>query len=257
MVRANREVLAAIAGVFFLLPGLIGAVVLPTPALTSGMDQTAMADAIMQFYTRSGPALVALSLPMIAGYLTVLVVLIDRGRPTVGAAIVAAFRLLPGYVIAQVLVSMLLSALWVVALSLLALAMPQMLAVVVSLTLMAYPMARLVLIGPEMVAQRRGNPLRAIVGGLARTRGHGLRILLYLGPALTLFLVIYALVMIVVGIIAAAAAQGEAQRLIGEAVGAVLFAGGYVVYAAIVASTYDQLGPMPGMGEAVSPSSPS
>ena len=98
---------------------------------------------------------------------------------------------------------------------------------------------------------------QAIVGGLARTRGHGLRILLYLGPALTLFLVIYALVMIVVGIIAAAAAQGEAQRLIGEAVGAVLFAGGYVVYAAIVASTYDQLGPMPGMGEAVSSSSPS
>jgi hypothetical protein len=257
MVRANRDVLAAIAGVFFLLPGLIGAVVLPTPALTSGMDQAAMADAVLQFYAKSGPVLVALSLPMIVGYLTVLVVLIDRGRPTVGAAIVTAFRLLPGYLLAQVLVSLLLSVVWVVALSGLALVLPQMLAVVASLTAMAYPMARLVLIGPEMVAQRRANPLRAIVGALARTRGHGLRILLYLGPALTLFLVIYALVMIVVGLLAAAAAQGEAQRLIGEAVGAVLFAGGYVFYAAIVASTYDQLGPLPGLGEAISPSTPS
>ena len=257
MVYANRDVLIAIAGVFFLLPGLIGAVVLPTPELTSGMNQVAMADAITRFYTKWWPALVALSLPMIVGYLTVLVVFIDRGRPTVGAAIVAAIRLLPAYLVAQVLVSFVLSVLWVAVLSALAAVLPQILAVVASLTAMAYPLARLALIGPEMVAQRRGNPLRAIVGALTRTRGHGLRILLYFGPALALFLVIYALIMIVVGLIVAGVAHGEVQRLISKAVGAVLFAGGYVFYAAIVVSTYDQLGPVHGADEAISPSTPS
>ena len=49
MVGANRDTLAAIAGVFFLLPGLIGAVMVPTPALTPTMDQAAMADAVMRF----------------------------------------------------------------------------------------------------------------------------------------------------------------------------------------------------------------
>lgn len=256
MVWANRDMLAAIAGVFFLLPGLIGAVVLPTPDLASGMDQTAMIDAAMRFYTAAAPILVVLSLPMLVGYLTLLVMLLDRDRPTVAGAIGVAVRLLPSYLAAQILTSLALSVVWVVVLSVLAAALPQVVAALLSLVVMVYPLVRVVLIGPEMVAQRLRNPIRAIVGGLARTRGHGTRIMLYIGPALTLFGVIYGLVMIVAGLIAANLAHGEVQRLISEAVGAVLFAVGYTYYAAIIASTYDQLGPLHGPGT-ISPSSPS
>ena len=257
MVSANRDVLAALAGVFFVLPGLIGAVALPTPTLTGGMDQNAMADAIMRFYTAAGPILLVLSLPMMVGYLTLLVILLDRDRPTVGAAIGAAIRFLPSYFAAQLLTSLALSVLWVAGLSLLSLALPQVVAMLVSLAAMVYPLARVVLVGPEMIAQRLRNPLRAIVAGLSRTRGHGLRILLYVGPALSLFAVIYLVVMIFVAVLTARVPQPEVQRLVTEAIGAIVFAAGYTYYAAIIASTYDQLGPVPGPGEVISPSSPS
>ena len=257
MVSANRDMLTAIGGVFFLLPGLIGAVVVPTPALTGTMNQAAMTDAIMEFYTKAGPILVVLSLPMLVGYLTLLVMLLDRDRPTVGKAIGVGIRLLPSYLAAQILTSLALSVMWVVVVSALSAILPTLVAAFVSLVVMIYPLVRVLLVGPEMVTQRLRNPIRAIIGGLARTRGHTLRIMLYVGPAITLFLVVYVLAMIVAGVLATAVPQAEVQRMIGEAIGAVLFAVGYTYYTAIIASTYDQLGPVHGAGSSVSPSSPS
>ena len=254
MVGANRDTLAAIAGVFFLLPGLIGAVMVPTPALTPTMDQAAMADAVMRFYTSAGPILIVLSLPMLAGYLTLLAMLLDRDRPTVGAAIATGIRFLPSYLAAQMLTSLVLSVLWVTLLTALGVILPQILAVPVSLALMVYPLIRVLLIGPEMVTQRLLNPIRAIMAGVARTRGHGVRIMLYVGPAVTLFFVLYSLVMMIIGLATAPVAGAETRRLIGEAIGTVLFAAGYTYYAAIIASTYQQLGPV--HGDLISPSSP-
>jgi hypothetical protein len=49
---------------------------------------------------------------MLIGYLTMLVVMLDRDRPTVGAAIGRSFRLLPGYLASQILTSLALSGLW-------------------------------------------------------------------------------------------------------------------------------------------------
>ena len=256
MVAANRDMLIAIAGVFFVLPGLIGAVILPTPALTSGMNQTEMADAILHFYTSAGPILLVLTLPMLVGYLTLLVMLLDRDRPTVGAAITVGIRFLPSYLAAQLLTSLVLSLLWVTVLSVLVLLLPQVIAVIVSVVAMIYPLVSVILVGPEMIAQRLRNPIRAIFAGLSRTHGHVLRILLYVGPALALFLVVYMLVMIAVAVLAGNLPQPEARRMISEAIGAVLFAAGYTYYAAIIASTYDQLGPMHGPDQAISPSSP-
>lgn len=257
MVSANRDMLAAIAGVFFLLPGLVAAVVLPSPQLSNGMDQQQIADAITRFYASAGPFMLALSLPMLVGYLTLLAVLLDRDRPSVGAAIGRAVRLLPSYLAAQLLTALVLSALWVTVLGGLAAIMPQTFAVLLSLIVMIYPLTRVVLIGPEMVVQRLYNPIRAIVGGLSRTRGQFLGVLLYFGPALTLFVVVYGLVMIFVGVVLVNLSQGEAQRMISEAIAAVVFAVGYTYFAAIAASAYQQLGPVNGTGDAFSPSSPS
>ncbi len=256
MVAANRDVLVAIAGVFFLLPGLIGAVVLPTPDVNGKMDQQALADAVLQFYVHAGPVLVALTLPMLVGYLTLLAMLLDRDRPTVATAIMTGIRLLPSYLAAQLLISLGLSVLWATALSVLSLAMPQVAAALLSLVAMIYPLVRVLLVGPEMIAQRLRNPIRAIIGGLARTRGHTLGMLLFFGPAMTLFLVVYGVVMIVVSLAVFNLAQAEVQRLISEAAGAVLLAVGYTYYAAMTASTYDQLGPINGADEAVSPPAP-
>jgi hypothetical protein len=256
MVSANRDMLVAIGGVFFLLPLLISVVVVPTPAYTGPMDLNAMADANMRFFNSAGPVLLVLTLPMMVGYLTLLVMLLDRDRPTVGTAIGIGIRLLPSYLAAQVLTSLALSVMLVVVLSVLLAVLPPVVAVLVAMAAMIYPLVRVLLIGPEMVAQRLRNPISAIAGGLSRTHGHSLRIMLYIGPALTLFAVIYALVMIAVGALTANVPQADLQRLIGAAIGAVLFAVGYTYYVAIIASTYDQLGPVHGAEATISPSSP-
>lgn len=253
MVSANRDTLIAIAGVFFLLPELIGAIALPTPQLTKGMDQQAMADAILHFYQTAGPLLIVLTLPMLVGYLTLLGMLLDRDRPTVARAIVAGMRLLPGYLATQLLISFALSVVWAIALSILALVMPQILAVLVSIVAMIYPLIRVLLIGPEMVAQRVRNPVRAIAEGLSRTRGHVLGLLLYFGPALALFMVVYGLIVIVIGAAVSPIPQIEIQRMIAEAVSAILLAAGYTYYTAMVVSAYDQLGPVGGADTTVNP----
>ncbi len=250
MVSANRDMLVAIAGVFFLLPGLVAGIVVPPPLLTHGMDQQQMTDAVMRFYNGAGPILLVLSLPMLAGYLTLLAMLLDRERPTVGAAIGQALRLLPSYVVAQLLTALALSVLWVTVLGGLSMIMPQAIAVLVSLLVMIYPLIRVVLIGPEMVSQRLLNPIRAIIDGLSRTRGHFVGMLLYFAPALTLFVVVYGLVMIFVGVVLVNVSQGETQRVISEAIGAAMFAVGYTYFTAIVASAYRQIGPARDTGDA-------
>jgi hypothetical protein len=244
MVFANRDMLAAIAGVFFLLPGLIASAVLPVPQFAKGMDQQQLADAVAQFYASAGPILLALTLPTLVGYLTLLTMLLDRTRPTVGGAIVQALRALPSYLAAQLITALVLSVVWVALVGGLALVLPPQIAALLSLVVMVYPLTRVVLIGPEMVAQRLRNPLRAITGGLARTRGQFLPILGFLGSATALFLVIYGVVMIFVSVVLIKVTEGDAQRMIGDAIGTVLFAVGYTYFTAMVASTYNQIGPI-------------
>jgi hypothetical protein len=256
MVSTNRDMLIAIAGVFFLMPGLIGAVVLPTPQMTDGMTQQQLVEVVSQFYVNTAPLLIALSLPMLAGYLALLTMLLDRDRPTVGEAIVRGLRLLPSYLVVQVLVTIMLSVVAVLTLSVLALVLPQAAATLLALVSMIYPITRAMLIGPEMVAQRLHNPFRAIGAGLARTRGRFLALVLFFGPAITLFLVVYWLITIVVVIILASFAQPEVQQIAGEAVGALMLSVGYTYFTAMIASTYQQLGPINGGGTTISPSSP-
>ncbi len=259
MVWANRDTLIAVAGVFFLLPELVKSV-LPAPQLIPGMSIEKMSDAITLFYGDK-PGLVAalmlLTLPALVGYLTLLAMLLGRDRPTVGAAIMLAFRLLPGFFAALVLVALALLVMLVAVLSILALAMPPTIAAFVALAVMVYPLTRVVLIGPEMVTRRLRNPLRAIAGGLASTRGQFAGLLLYFVPAAAVFVVVCGLVAIFVSPLLSHVPQDDVQRLIAQAIGAVLSAVGYTYFAAIIASTYDQLGPITGAQGTISPSSPS
>ncbi|WP_428332849.1 hypothetical protein [Novosphingobium sp.] len=254
MVWANRDMLLAIAGVFFLLPMLGAALALPVPQITQGMSQQQMADVLTRFYTVSAPIALPLSLPMLVGYLTILAVFLDRDRPTVGTALMLALRLFPSYLVTQLVCALALSVLWVVVLGGLMVIVPQAIAVVISLLVMIYPLIRLMLIGPEMVTQRLLNPFRAIAAGIARSRRHVIGMALYFVPAVALFVVVYGLLMIVIGAALANVNQPEVQRMVSQVIAGIVVATGYTYFTAIVASAYQQLGPRP---QVFNPSSPS
>ncbi|MFN3459219.1 MAG: hypothetical protein ACK4Z8_16710, partial [Novosphingobium sp.] len=103
--------------------------------------------------------------------------------------------------------------------------------------------SRLILVTPEIVASEVRSPLRAITNSIRDTQGAYFGILGYFGPALTLFMVLYGLIMIFVGVVLVQTTEGETQRMLSEGIIALLFAVGYTYLAAMLSSVWLQLAP--------------
>lgn len=241
MVAANRELLAAIAGFFVLLPGLAAAIFVPSPAMTPGMTEAQMLASMQDYYAGSWPVLVILSLPPMAGMLTMLAVMLDNARPTVGTAIRRSLGALPSYFASQVLIGLAILPLSLAVATPLALVLPPAIAVSFALGLQLYPIMRTMLVGPVVAGQPERNPVAAIRTSIRLTRGNAGRILLFLGLAGFVFLVVYGLIMMFVGVVLVNLLQGETQRLAEEGVAGVLLAAAYTYFVAMLAAIYGQL----------------
>lgn len=247
MVASNRDLLVAIAGVFYVLPGLAGAVFVPSPAMTSGMTEAQMLEVMQDYYASSLPALLALSLLPMLGMLTMLVVMLDAARPTVAQAIRHSMRALPSYFASQLLIALGVLPLSMAFAVVLSLFLPDRIAVSVSLGILLYPIMRTMLVGPVVAGQTARNPVAAIRESFRLTKGNAGRILLFIGLAGFVFLVIYGLAMMFVGVVLVLIFKGEPQRLIGEGVAGVLLAVAYTYFVAMLAAVYNQLvGAAPG-----------
>ena len=259
MVATNRDMLLAIAGVFFLLPQLAQAL-LPMPELAAGGTPQQALDTFTQFYS-ARPYLLGLmlllSLPALVGHLTMLSVLIDPRRPTVGQAIRTGLALMPGYFAMQILIGFGLFVLLVVVTGALSMLLPPAIGAVVALIAAIYPLIRVVLAAADMVVGHHANPVRAIARSVERTRGQVLGLLLFLVPAIAIFAVVFLLVLIFVNPLLALVLHGEPLRLAGEAIAATMSAVGQTYYAAIIAATYGQLDSADRIGGPFSPSNPS
>lgn len=242
MVAANRDLLMAIAGVFYVLPGLAGAVFVPSPAMTPDMTEAQVLAVMQDYYASSLPALLILSLFPMAGMLTMLVAMLDTARPTVAQAIRHSLRALPSYFAAQLLIALAILPVSMALASVLALLLPDdRLAVSVALGLLLYPIMRTMLVGPVVAGKGIRNPVAAIRESIRLTRRNAGRILLFIGLAAFVFLVVYGLVMMVVGVVLVLMFKGEPQRLLGEGVAGVLLAIGYTYFVAMLAAIYSQL----------------
>jgi hypothetical protein len=242
MVAANRDLLMAIAGVFYVLPGLAGAVFVPSPAMTPDMTEAQVLAVMQDYYASSLPALLILSLFPMAGMLTMLAAMLDTARPTVAQAIRHSLRALPSYFAAQLLVALVILPVSMALASVLALLLPDdRLAVSVALGLLLYPIMRTMLVGPLVAGKGVRNPVAAIRESIRLTRRNAGRILLFVGLAAFVFLVVYGLVMMFVGVVLVLMFSGEPQRLLGEGVAGVLLATGYTYFVAMLAAIYSQL----------------
>jgi len=244
LVSANADVLMAIAGVFFLLPLLAGGIFVPQPVIPPQATQAQLAEALEAYYTRTWPYLLPISLIQIVGFITMMVSILDRTRPTVGQALRNCMVRVPVYFLAQLVIgafAMLL--MMVVSGVLLGLRMPAALAAAAGLAAVAYPMLRTIMVGPVLGVGRTQNPIMAIRASLALTRGNTARILAFLGLAAIVFLVALSVAMMIVGLVSAQllGAESEAARLLNTAVSALLYAVGYTYFAAMLAAIHGQL----------------
>lgn len=164
MGAANKDLLAAISGMFVLLPSVVGGMLMKTPeAPPKDLPQEQMLRLYMQAYADNWAVLLGLSIAVAFGLLAMLVLLLRPERLTVGESLKAALLLIPGYFVANLVQG------FAFGIGFILFILPGL-----------YVISRLCLIAPVAAAEQRGNPIEQLQRSWALTRGNGWRIILML-----------------------------------------------------------------------------
>lgn len=245
LVATNRDVLMAIAGVFFLLPGLAFSIFVPEPQMAPGTPPGRMMEIMADAWTSSLPLLIIVTLLQMAGTVTVLIVMTDPDRPTVAQAIARGFRALGPYVLAQIIVGGALGMAFLVLVSAAALTGVQAIGAIVILAAfvaMVWCSLRMALVAPVLAIEGERNPIRALRRSWALTQGNSSRLLAFLVLLGLLFAVVYGLAMMLVGVVLVLTTGGELQRVLTAAVSSAITSGALIYFIAVLAAVYRQLG---------------
>ena len=157
MARPNVSILLTIGGVFMFLPSLALWLISPVPEPAS--DTAATLQGLIAWYQRSFPGLLANAVSDLFGQASILVLLLDGRRPTVGDALSRALRLLPALFVVTLLVNLSLIAGFAM------LILPAI-----------YLVGRFYPVVPAMVAEGLVSPRTALTKAWQMTRGLGWRI---------------------------------------------------------------------------------
>jgi hypothetical protein len=155
LLRGNGGLIASIAGVFVFLPLLLLYVLMPPPPQAAPAPAEALG-ALTAYWQKVWYWLLLENVVAMIGNLAVLRLVLARGGATVGEAIVAAFVLLPAYLVAAIVAGAATFA------GFLLLIVPGL-----------YVTGRLAPLPAVIAGERLGNPLEAIRRTLALTRGRG------------------------------------------------------------------------------------
>lgn len=244
IVSANREVLFALAGVFFMLPSLALSVIAGEPEVIPGMKGDQMIAAMEAFYAKSWWIVLLSATLQIIGLLAILTLMRDRSRPTVGEAIRSALPGALSYLAAQFAVVIGLSLIGGILIGVAAVISPVLAAVAALLfmTALIFVVFRLILVGPVIAVEGMRNPLTAMIRSWRLTQGNFWRIVGFMLLIIILFVVIVGIIMMIVGLVLALASSGEPQRIIAAVFSSALGAVGVVYFAGVLAAIHRQLG---------------
>ncbi|MFN4019673.1 MAG: glycerophosphoryl diester phosphodiesterase membrane domain-containing protein [Erythrobacter sp.] len=260
LIGANKDTVSALAGLFFFLPSFAAELFLPETAATipaggqrqSGDPQVAMEQAMVQIstiYADNWPVLLAVSIAGFIGSMSLLALLSDRGRPTVGEALGKGIRSIPSYVAAQLLSALAAGLALGLPFSVVAAFAPPPVAALVAMLLIvaiAYAAIKFSLIAPVIAIDEERNPIAAIARSWRLTKGNSLRIFAFLVLLFVVIVIIGALVQGVLTLILSAAG-GEVARIGIAGVSALVTAIITVIFLVVLAAIHRQLsGATPG-----------
>lgn len=247
-IRANREVLFALSGVFFLLPSLAFALLLPQPAAPAGLDEQAAAGLLMQRYAASVPYMIPVTILQAAGTLALLTLLTDRHRPTVREAIRTGGAGLLTYLASQLLLGLGAGMLGGLALTLAGLTGANALVGAVLLVLLAallYIAVRTSLSAPAIAVDGVRNPIAALSRSWRLTQGNALRIAVFYALILLAFLIVLSVVMTLSGLLLVLVLPAKLAAIVAAVLSAGLGAGMALTFVAVLAATHAQLSDEP------------
>ena len=248
-IAANREVVLALAGVFFLLPNLALGLFLPQPEPVPGASQAQMMELTRTYYGSALPFFIPMALIQATGTLAVLTLFTDRTRPTVGEAIRLGLGGIITYLAAQLILGIGIGVVAGLAIAIASLTGSQALvAVLIAILIIgvAYLAVKTSLVAPIVAVERERHALDALRRSWRLMRGNSVRVALFFLLVLVVFLVIISVVMALVGIVLALAVSGETARAIATVVSSALGAIMTLYFVGILAAVHRQLaGPSP------------
>jgi hypothetical protein len=259
LLRASRDVILVVAGVFFFLPYFAFMLLTPDPlaglARNPTPDNKVIVARLWDFYSHVWWIALIVLIVQAIGMIGLIALLTDRRRPTVAEALaIGARRVLP-YIAAYLLVGFALA----VVLTVLAVvtaatgfAAMAVVAIVLEAVAFVFLFVRFSLVAPVVAKEDVANPLTALGRSWALTRGNGWRLLAFFFLLALAYVVLAMVISLVTGTVFSLLGQGVAR--FGDAlVTALLNAGWATVFLAILSAIHDQLaGPARGAPGATS-----
>lgn len=250
LLRANREVTWTVAGVFFFLPGFAQSLLMPEIRPPAGADQQAMIEYATKLYASIAPIFLVTTLIQLVGSLTLLSLLRDDSKPTVGEALkTGAIGLLP-YIGVYLIMTVAMTIAIVLAFAVPAALGLTWLAVVLVVALvpvLIYASVKLSLVTPVIAIERQMNPIAIIQRSWRLTKGNSLRLFLYYFLLVVVYLVLALVVGGIAGLLLALFGQGTAFDIGSGIVSGLVAAAASLVFTAVVAAIHRQLaGPSAG-----------
>lgn len=243
-VSANKDVLWALAGVFYVLPSFAFAVAFPQPEPAAGSSPEQLLAQLGGYYTTAAPFMLVTMVLQLIGTLSILTMMTDSRRPTVGEAIrIGAASVLP-VLGAQLLLGLALGLVAVIVLGLAGLS--GSMALVVALTIMLvgvffYLSIRTVLVSPAVAVDGLRNPIAALRRSWDLTSGKAGQLALFFLLLVVAVGVIFGIVMLVTGVVLALLAGPATAKLIAALISSLLVAGVTVLFVGVVAAVHRQL----------------
>ncbi len=242
-VSANREVVIALAGVFFLLPQLVFAIFFPPPETGAGMNERQMMAALQAYYLSIAPVMIPMALFQALGSLSLLTLLDSERRPTVAEAIRAGVKGVVPYLLAQILTGMalaviallfagLLGAVGGVVGGVIGLAVVLLFAIVIGV--------RLSIAAPVIAVENVFNPVTALVRSWQLTKGNTARLLGFYALLVVAMLVLLIFANVLTMPVALLAPV-EVARFVSAAVESLLASIMALYFVAVIAQVHRQL----------------
>ena len=243
-VSANRDLLIALSGVFFLLPVLAFSLFLPQPKPQPGMPANEMMALARGYYLSALPFVMPMVLLQATGTMAMLTLFTDRRRPTVGQSIKRGLSAILPYIGAQLILGIGLGVATsiVAALASLTRSVPVVVIALVAIVVGAlYVVVKTSLSAPVIVVEHVRNPLKALRRSWRLTGHNSVRIALFYLLVLVAFAVVISVAMAIVGIVLALLASHGIARVIAAVVSSALGTTMSVYFIAILAAVHRQL----------------
>ena len=210
---ANRDLVLALAGVFFFLPSFALIMLIKQPQVPPGGTPEQMMAAIEPFVAAMAPWFLVGSIVQALGMTTVLDLFGNGDKSTVGQALRRGLSALPYYIVVQLLLGMVMALIAVFASALGGIVSP-ILGAVLAAYIVCQAYGRVITAGAMIVLEDL-NPFAAIARSVKLSRGNGFRVgnFLFL-LAIAAFFILMVLTLVTGILTALALGEGRPAELI-------------------------------------------